>query len=82
MLVGGRPGNKVWVNANGMGGDDWVEQDLGASSASRGGADAADGVGVAFSTTSYNGVIALSSTTGIIAYDMDNKVYAVPFELV
>ena len=49
-----------------MGGDDWVEQDL----------------GVARSTTSYNGVIALSSTTGIIAYDMDNKVYAVPFELV
>ena len=67
VLVGGRPGNKVWVNTDGMGGDEWIEQDLGGTG--RG------------STTSYNGVVALTTTTGIITYDLDNKVYAVPFEL-
>lgn len=67
VLVGGRPGNKVWVNRDGMGGDEWVEQDLAGSSRE--------------STTSYNGVVALSSTAGIITYDLDSKVYAVPFEL-
>ena len=69
VLVGGRPGNKVWVNKDGMGGDDWVEQELGGASSRA-------------STTSYNGVVALTATTGIIAYDSDSKVYAVPFELI
>ena len=26
VLIGGRPGNKVWVNPDGMGGDTWIEQ--------------------------------------------------------
>ena len=56
VLIGGRPGNKVWVNPDGLGGDTWIEQLL-PPAAQRWG------------STCYNGIVALNSTAGIAAYD-------------
>ena len=76
VLVGGRPGNKVWVNEDGVGGEDWTEY---AMPAPPNATVAATGAGRA--TTSYNGVARLTGTTGAVSYDYNGRTYAAPFTL-
>ena len=79
MLVGGRPGNKVWLNPDGYGGDEWHEYDMPPPESD----DRHDGVSVAVgrSTTSYNGIALLTPTTGAVSYDFNGRVYAVFFRI-
>merc|ERR1712232_1147152 len=73
LLVGGRPGNKLWVNPDGMAGDEWIEYDIPSPSLPT--------VDAISATTSYNGVAALTETTGAVTFDYDNVVYSVPYTL-
>ena len=77
ILVGGRPGNKVWVNPDGFGGDEWFEQDMPPPPSLVGSPPA----GVGRTTTSYNGIAKLTSTTGAVSFDYYGRTYAAYFEL-
>eukprot|EP00040_Diaphanoeca_grandis_P013034 m.65942 g.65942 ORF g.65942 m.65942 type:complete len:402 (-) comp23622_c0_seq1:213-1418(-) len=80
ILVGGRPGNKVWINPDGFGGDEWYEQDmplpppslLQVPTATVDGRD----------TTSYNGIAKLTSTTGAVSFDYNDHTYTSYFSVV
>merc|ERR1712113_1187704 len=76
VLVGGRPGNKVWVNPGGMGGDNWYEQDVPGALG-----NCSNSNGRKRMTTSYNGIAALTPVTEAISVDCSDKIYAVPFRL-
>ena len=80
MLVGGRPGNKVWVNPDGDGGDEWHEYDMPPPPSEEGGWDGG-AVSVGRSTTSYNGIAKLTPKTGAVSYDLNHRVYAVYFSI-
>ena len=67
VLIGGRPGNKVWVNADGTGGDAWDEYALPAPAQQ--------------ASTCYNGIVAVNTTNGIATFDSSGMYYAVPFTL-
>ena len=86
VLVGGRPGNKVWVNEDGVGGEDWTEYAMPAPpnatvAATGAGRTTTVSTGAGRATTSYNGVARLTGTTGAVSYDYNGRTYAAPFTL-
>jgi len=68
VLIGGRPGNRMWINPDGMG-DEWQYIPL------------PHGPNVTYGGTGYNGVVALTATTGIASYDEGGSLWGVAFSL-
>jgi hypothetical protein len=76
ILVGGRPGNKVWVNPDGFGGDEWYEQDMPSPP------PCSKCTSTQKLSTSYNGIALLTPTTGAVSFDYNNHIYTASFSVV